>query len=48
MTRARARWRRPTTQELQECAVADGKANAKCQDLRDDYMECLHHRKEVS
>ena len=35
------------TQEFKECLTGSSDAKA-CRDLHEDYMECLHHKKEVS
>ena len=37
---------RAASQEFSDCLVAEGD-RMKCGDLREDYMECLHHGKEV-
>jgi len=37
---------RAASQEFSDCLVAEGD-RMKCGDLREDYMECLHHSKEV-
>jgi len=37
----------PVFMEFSDCLVAEGD-RMKCGDLREDYMECLHHSKEVT
>ena len=34
-------------QGFKECLTTEGDYS-KCADLREDYMECLHHKKEVN
>ena len=37
----------PIFLSLSECAASSKNRDA-CDELRDDYMECLHHKKEVA
>ena len=34
------------SQEFKECVSTD-LTSSKCKDLQEDYLECLHHKKEV-
>ncbi|KAK9809235.1 hypothetical protein WJX72_011875 [[Myrmecia] bisecta] len=37
----------PLWMDFSEC-MSTAEEPAKCKDLRDDYLECLHHRKEFT
>ena len=38
--------RAPRSQEFKECI--SGEISEKCKDLQEDYIECLHHKKEIT
>jgi len=37
----------PVFMEFKECLSTE-RDQSKCTDLREDYMECLHHKKEIT
>ena len=44
--RALTRGRADGPQEFKECISTDA-SSSKCKDMAEDYLECLHHKKEV-
>mmetsp|Transcript_4576 Transcript_4576/g.15003 ORF Transcript_4576/g.15003 Transcript_4576/m.15003 type:complete len:93 (-) Transcript_4576:372-650(-) len=37
----------PVYREFADCVVAKG-GTSECGELREDYLECLHHKKEIN